>query len=141
MQYRFYNENLKSILGHGYPYYITPSGDVIGIDAYINKKEPDYKESKQKGIGYHLATGLYDKTGKQIYEADIIETPTQKGYIVFIQGCFVVRDIITERSTPLLKLKKDDISITGNIIENPLQKAKKATTVPDFSKVKIKKEK
>lgn len=135
MIYRFYSIALKKILSLDapYPYYVTPKGQVIAIEPEMYKKEPSFKEIAQKGIGYHLCSELKDSNGHYIFEGDIVSAKDQKGDIVFTNGCFIFKDVVSGKATPLLKLPKEQLNIVGNSVENPT-KNKKTIAVAPFEK-------
>ena len=72
------------------------------------------------------STGLHDKSGKLIFEGDIIETrfifgkDIPRGQIKFEDGCFVVKWINDEEGlNDILSVHGPNSEIIGNVHENP----------------------
>lgn len=136
MIYRFFNSNLRAILGTGYPYYLTPEGKIVVIEPCLYKKEPSYDVKIPDNIGYHRCSGVKDQKGQMIYEGDIVSFGTDnKATVIFSSGCFLAKEEHSDKPVPLFKILKNNPTVTGNIIESPPNKKKKATVLPDFDKM------
>ena len=138
MKYRFFSRTFNHILGHGYPYFLKPDGNVVIVNPKITKKEADYDEQPANDIDVHLCSGLQDKKQQWIFEEDIINYNNNQGVVRFKSGCFIVEDMITHAQTVLLKVKQENREIISNTIATPAKKIQKKTVAPDLTKVKLK---
>ena len=102
----------------------------------VEKKQLEYRDWQTIiRFGWPLAatcnlevmqfTGLKDKKGKEIYEADVVDTwcskcaERHKGLVQFNNGCFSVGGIDCEDLSEILtRFISDESEIIGNIYEN-----------------------
>jgi uncharacterized phage protein (TIGR01671 family) len=85
-------------------------------------------ENEQFGCGsYHQediilmqSTGIKDVNGREIFEGDIFNTPSQiKFFVVFDKGCFFYQNVFDEHPNGLVYEIVRDWEVIGNIYENP----------------------
>ena len=90
-----------------------------------NNKCFEYPDILELNIGleYQLFTGFLDKSGKEIYDGDIIRPLNINGTITdglirFVRGCFVAEQVGAEKMNECLGLIiRGQIEIIGNIYE------------------------
>ena len=64
-------------------------------------------------------TGLLDKTGKEIWENDIVDLDSVKMFVEFIDGGFYARENYEGAALHDLFFEHDEINVISNIFDNP----------------------
>lgn len=106
-------------------------GEVTAIDFPLERvmiKPPPNREIEEIWKWFNIElmqyTGLHDKTGKEIYEGDIVKVSDiiKLGKIIFESRSFGVRVIGGKHDNSfhsLMYVASDWIEVIGNIYENP----------------------
>ncbi len=111
IKFRAWDENNK-MTTFDLSYDIISSG--INGSCYLQQAIRD-------GLSYKLMqyTGLKDKSGKEIYEGDIIDNGIMKWEVEFLNGAFIVQSVLSSMpGTFHLKGLKGKVTVIGNIHEN-----------------------
>ena len=79
-----------------------------------NNHKFDYPETieLERGLEYQQFTGLHDRTGKEIYEGDIVKSAWGTGEIFKRLGCWYV-----EMQRELGYFNNGEVEVIGNIYE------------------------
>jgi len=65
-------------------------------------------------------TGLHDRTGKEIYEGDILTNGNEEKFeCIFWEGCFVAKLYGTEKKDEQGYHALNVLNVIGNIYDNP----------------------
>lgn len=104
---------------------ITESGQVVVVDQSSVFVSPDYVFVDNLVI--MQSTGLFDKSGKEIYEGDVVRQvqtqPTTEneiitGVVTMLEGTWLIMND-NEQLARYLWSEMDENEIIGNIYENP----------------------
>jgi uncharacterized phage protein (TIGR01671 family) len=110
IKFRFWDKEIDTYEGQEPVMRYWPSSpQEISLDAWIKSDAPCMQ-----------FTGLLDRTGKEIYESDILQPTDGRNTCVvkFIDGCFI-RHWTSNNSSIPLKSGIELFEVIGNIYENP----------------------
>lgn len=106
---------------------ITESGQVVVVEQEFVTSTPDYVFVEHLVI--MQSAGLHDKNGKEIFEGDIVQFEDyyiesdlpyiNRGIVEWSQGQFTITNRASVEMEDLLDGEFLDLTIIGNIHENP----------------------
>nr|DAJ87951.1 MAG TPA: YopX protein [Caudoviricetes sp.] len=121
-KYRMWNEiasRLHSVDGLYFDREVAQYKDVVGVSRFIKFKNTILMQS----------TCLYDENGKEIFEGDIVQFEDyyiesdlpyiNRGIVEWSQGQFTITNRASVEMEDLLDGEFLDLTIIGNIYENP----------------------
>ncbi|HFI0056078.1 TPA: YopX family protein [Streptococcus suis] len=124
MRFRAWNTFHNKWVKH---FYITENGLIYNMEQ-PHRDLIGAVPIEQSGLVLMQSTGLFDVNGKEIFEGDVVEFEDaddienvyiNQGVIEWCQGGFTVSNRTTVTLDDLLDGDKLEVTIVGNIYENP----------------------
>ena len=112
MKFRIWNENTKSFCQLG-EYFVSSHGNVYHFEPMDNELVYDGNCVVQ------LSTGLFDRTGMEIYEGDLVQRKQPHGQIYKCEYSLEEAGYVLKFYNDFLYLSDfKDLLVVGNIFEN-----------------------
>ncbi len=99
-------------------------GHLLNVSCFWGSVHRNGSAGTINGVLLEQFTGLHDKNGKEIYEGDIVEYPTDyftmsKQGVIYSEGHFIPLVRVEHGYNAIDNYCANDFEIIGNIHENP----------------------